>query len=159
MLITGLFTCLAQPDFFFFWDRVSLYSPGCPGTHFVDQAGLVLRNPPASDSGVMRVKGCATTPSSQPDFLCNLRCPLPTYGWYLSHQSLTKNKELQMDIFKAFSQMRFLHFRLLQGIQCWHNTRLQNWHIFTWKKLCYLFILFFTTDTSNLTLLLVILFI
>jgi hypothetical protein len=21
-------------------DRVSLYSPGCPGTHFVDQAGL-----------------------------------------------------------------------------------------------------------------------
>jgi hypothetical protein len=28
----------------FFWggvrDRVSLYSPGCPGAHFVDQAGL-----------------------------------------------------------------------------------------------------------------------
>jgi hypothetical protein len=32
----------------FFRDRVSLYSPGCPGTHFVDQAGLKLRNPPAS---------------------------------------------------------------------------------------------------------------
>jgi hypothetical protein len=31
----------------FFRDRVSLYSPGCPGTHFVDQAGLELRNPPA----------------------------------------------------------------------------------------------------------------
>ena len=31
-------------------DRVSLYSPGCPGTHFVDQAGLRLRNPPASAS-------------------------------------------------------------------------------------------------------------
>jgi hypothetical protein len=28
----------------FFRDRVSLYSPGCPGTHFVDQAGLELRN-------------------------------------------------------------------------------------------------------------------
>jgi hypothetical protein len=28
--------------FFFFWDRVSLCSPGCPGTHFVDQAGLEL---------------------------------------------------------------------------------------------------------------------
>jgi hypothetical protein len=26
--------------FFVFWDRVSLCSPGCPGTHFVDQAGL-----------------------------------------------------------------------------------------------------------------------
>jgi hypothetical protein len=29
-------------------DRVSLYSSGCPGTHFVDQAGLKLRNLPAS---------------------------------------------------------------------------------------------------------------
>jgi hypothetical protein len=28
----------------------SLYSPGCPGPHFVDQAGLKLRNPPASAS-------------------------------------------------------------------------------------------------------------
>ncbi|KRY03605.1 hypothetical protein T01_14520 [Trichinella spiralis] len=26
--------------------RVSLYSPGCPGTHSVDQAGHKLRNPP-----------------------------------------------------------------------------------------------------------------
>jgi hypothetical protein len=32
-----------------FRDRVSLYSPGCPGTHFVDQVGLKLRNPPASE--------------------------------------------------------------------------------------------------------------
>ena len=30
----------------FFQDRVSLCSPGCPGTHFVDQAGLEHRNPP-----------------------------------------------------------------------------------------------------------------
>jgi hypothetical protein len=29
---------------FFETDRVSLYSPGCPGTHSVDQAGLELRN-------------------------------------------------------------------------------------------------------------------
>jgi hypothetical protein len=44
-----------QGVFFFFFflvfrDRVSLYSPGCPGTHFVDQAGLELRSPPASAS-------------------------------------------------------------------------------------------------------------
>jgi hypothetical protein len=43
-------------------DRVSLYSPGCPGTHFVDQAGLKLRNPPASASQVLGLKACATTP-------------------------------------------------------------------------------------------------
>jgi hypothetical protein len=50
--------------FFFlvFQDRVSLYSPGCPGTHFVDQAGLELRDPPASASRVLGLKACATTP-------------------------------------------------------------------------------------------------
>jgi hypothetical protein len=31
---------------FCFRDRVSLCSPGCPGTHSVDQAGFELRNPP-----------------------------------------------------------------------------------------------------------------
>jgi hypothetical protein len=31
-------------------DRVSLCSPGCPGTHSVDQAGLELRDLPASAS-------------------------------------------------------------------------------------------------------------
>jgi hypothetical protein len=46
----------------FFRDRVSLYSPGCPGTHFVDQAGLKLRNLPASASRVLGLKTCATTP-------------------------------------------------------------------------------------------------
>jgi hypothetical protein len=50
------FVCL-----FFFRDRVSLYSPGCPGTHSVDQAGLELRNPPASASQVLGLKVCATT--------------------------------------------------------------------------------------------------
>jgi hypothetical protein len=45
-----------------FRDRVSLYSPGCPGTHSVDQAGLELRNPPASASRVLGLKACATTP-------------------------------------------------------------------------------------------------
>ncbi|GAB1287511.1 N-alpha-acetyltransferase 15, NatA auxiliary subunit [Apodemus speciosus] len=35
---------------------VSLYSPGCSGTHSVDQAGLELRNPPASASQVLGLK-------------------------------------------------------------------------------------------------------
>jgi hypothetical protein len=42
---------------FVFRDGVSLYSPGCPGTHFVDQAGLELRNLPASASRVLEFKG------------------------------------------------------------------------------------------------------
>ena len=42
-------------------DRVSLCSPGCPGTHSVDQAGLELRDQPASVSQVLGVKAYATT--------------------------------------------------------------------------------------------------
>jgi hypothetical protein len=42
-------------------DRVSLYSPGCPETHSVDQAGLELRNSPASASQVLGLKACTTT--------------------------------------------------------------------------------------------------
>jgi hypothetical protein len=44
-----------------FRDRVSLCSPGCPGTHSADQAGLELRNSPASASQVLELKACATT--------------------------------------------------------------------------------------------------
>jgi hypothetical protein len=56
LLFVCLFVCL-----FVFRDRVSLYSPGCTETHFVDQAGLELRNPPASASRVLGLKACATT--------------------------------------------------------------------------------------------------
>jgi hypothetical protein len=48
-----------------FRDRVSLCSPGCPGTHSVDQAGLKLRNPPASASQVLGLKVCTTSPGSR----------------------------------------------------------------------------------------------
>jgi hypothetical protein len=58
--------------FFFFFlvfrDRFSLCSPGCPGTHSVDQAGLELRNPPASVSQVLELKACATTAWLARDF-------------------------------------------------------------------------------------------
>jgi hypothetical protein len=40
---------------------VSRCSPGCPGTHSVDQAGLKLRNSPASASQVLGLKVCTTT--------------------------------------------------------------------------------------------------
>jgi hypothetical protein len=52
--------------FFFFFlvfrDRVFLYSPGCPGTHSVDQAVLELRDSPASASRVLGLKACVTIP-------------------------------------------------------------------------------------------------
>jgi hypothetical protein len=52
--------------FFFFFlvfqDRVSLCNPGCPRTHSVDQAGLELRNPPASASQVLGLKVHTTIP-------------------------------------------------------------------------------------------------
>jgi hypothetical protein len=62
--IERLLFCFVLFCFFFlvFRDRVSLYNPGCPGTHFVDQAGLELRNSPASASGVLGLKACATMP-------------------------------------------------------------------------------------------------
>jgi hypothetical protein len=52
-----------------FQDRVSLCSPGCPGTHTVDQAGLKLRNSPASGSQVLGLKACTTMPSSTVYFI------------------------------------------------------------------------------------------
>ena len=51
--------------FLVFRDRVSLCSPGCPGAHSIDQAGLELRNPPASASQVLGLKACATTPNQK----------------------------------------------------------------------------------------------
>ena len=46
---------------FCFSSRVSLYSPDCPRTHFVDQASLELRNLVASAFRVLGLKVCATT--------------------------------------------------------------------------------------------------
>jgi hypothetical protein len=50
---------------FVFRDRVSLCSPGCPGTHSVDQAGLEFRNLPASASQVLGLKAYTTTAQPQ----------------------------------------------------------------------------------------------
>jgi hypothetical protein len=50
---------------FVFLDRVSLCSSGCPGIHVVDQAGLELRNLPASASQVLRLKVCTPLPGQK----------------------------------------------------------------------------------------------
>jgi hypothetical protein len=57
LVVFSLFVCL------FFGDTVSLCIPGCPGTHSVDQAGLELRNPPASASQVLGLKTCTSKPA------------------------------------------------------------------------------------------------
>ena len=76
LTISDLYDYFFPSAFFFFFfflvlvlvlvfqDRVSLYSRGCPGTHFVNQAGLELRSLPASASRVLGLKACATTPGS-----------------------------------------------------------------------------------------------
>jgi hypothetical protein len=62
------FTCFVL-FCFVFRDRVSLYSPGCPETHFVDQAGPELRNVPVSASQVLGLKACATTAQTHFSFV------------------------------------------------------------------------------------------
>jgi hypothetical protein len=65
-----LFCCCWFGLVLVFQDRVSLYSPGCPGTHSVDHAGLELRNLPASASQVLGLKTCATTTWCHVFFCC-----------------------------------------------------------------------------------------
>jgi hypothetical protein len=48
-----------------------LCSPGCPGTHYVDQATLKPRDLPASASPSTRIKGSTTTAQLQPAALEN----------------------------------------------------------------------------------------
>jgi hypothetical protein len=54
-LESNFFVCLFVCSLVF-QDRVSLYSPSCPETHFVDQVVLDLRNPPASASQVLGLR-------------------------------------------------------------------------------------------------------
>jgi hypothetical protein len=82
-LLAFFFVCL----FFGFRDRVSLCNPGYPGTHSVDQAGIKLRNPPASASQVLGSKACATT------MLVSLflhTCPVSTFWGHHSYWALSK---------------------------------------------------------------------
>jgi len=61
-LFDWLFLCFLA--FFFFWDRLSLYSPWCPGTHSVDQVGLKLKR-----SSCLCLKAWASTALTS---LCNI---------------------------------------------------------------------------------------
>jgi hypothetical protein len=64
-----------------FRDKVSLCNPDCTGTHSVDQAGLKLRNLPASASQELGLKACATTLSY---FMIILNCEFISFVLYVS---------------------------------------------------------------------------
>jgi hypothetical protein len=69
-----------------FWGRVSLCSPGCPGTHSVEQAGLELRDPPVSASHMLGLKVCAPTAWQYLVLKCHVYCSIPS----LNTMSLSK---------------------------------------------------------------------
>jgi hypothetical protein len=81
-----------------FQDRVSLCSSGYPGTHSVDQAGLELRNPPASASQVLGLKACTTTARLPVRFLEVTLLAWPTSDsvlYFLLHSPCLSLKEPQ----------------------------------------------------------------
>jgi hypothetical protein len=100
------FVCL-----FVFQDRVSLYSPGCPGTHFVDQAGLELRNLPASASRVLGLKVCTTTPGLATHF-CAPNPPLAPLiaGRFLGSETPTYTRDINDNEFESMRWSLFSCF-------------------------------------------------
>jgi hypothetical protein len=90
-----------------FRDRVSLYSPSCPRTHFVDQAGLELRNRPASTSQVLGLKACATTPG----YICS-----------------NKNLKIKLDSnFYLFIYLFILQDRIMCPWLSWNSLCRPGW--------------------------------
>jgi hypothetical protein len=68
-------------------DSIFLCSPGCPGTCFVGQAGLELRDLPASASasGMLGLKVCTTISSFYFFFKsCYINCSFPSLCLYIS---------------------------------------------------------------------------
>jgi hypothetical protein len=91
-------------------DRISLYSPGCPGTHFVDQAGLELRNQPASASQVLGSRGAP---------------PCPAFFFFLLIQGLKCERDIEWDwefpVIVYVTITPHLHFSLLPNL-LWGKT-------------------------------------
>jgi hypothetical protein len=124
-------------DFFFFWDRVSLYSSIRPGTHFVGQACLEHRNPPASASWVLGLKAFTTTCSLN-DFLYSLLSKvfqsLHTEAFLNSkfHYTFTTfNKASCGSQIHSFVKATSYHFQkdivfTDQHVKCKNNTKVNN---------------------------------
>jgi hypothetical protein len=87
-----------------FRDRVSLCSPGCPGTHFVDQAGLELRNLPASASQVLGLKACTTTARLMVQVLLSAQDVAWTGGLYALKAKSKKTPPMQLSLSRGTLQ-------------------------------------------------------
>jgi hypothetical protein len=133
--------------FFVFWDRVSLCSPGCPRTHSVDQAGLELRNPPASASRVLGLKACTTKPGLVFLFSCFgsrvLVITILSSIWYLlfrhmflqqlGFNAINRNSSLlQNVIFKPFQTFMLISV----GPYHWQEIGKIIMQVYLWGALC-----------------------
>ncbi|GAB1286366.1 Dipeptidyl peptidase 4 [Apodemus speciosus] len=99
---SGVFKCgiaVAPVSRWEYYDRVSLRSPGCPGTHSVDQAGLELRNLPASASQVLGLKDSVYTERYM---------GLPTPEDNLDHYRLVPENSTVMSRAEHFKQVEYL---------------------------------------------------
>jgi hypothetical protein len=120
----------------FFWDRVSLCSPGCPGTHSIDQAGLELKNLPASASQVLGLKAWATiawlilSPGilSEP---CLSQSSILTLWCIKGHQrikvSLFLIKQLVLYKYQVFSQTESSINQLSLECSLWYACHERPW--------------------------------
>ena len=115
--------------FFSFWflgffETRFLCSPGCSGTHFVDQAGLELRNPPASASQVLGLKAWWPLKQSVSTYrkealtvwrakhcpmVCSFKCAMTSTSPMLQLQLLITNKFLLIS-FKGLPQPLQINF-------------------------------------------------
>jgi hypothetical protein len=94
---------------FAFRDRVSLCSPSCPGTHSVDQAGLQLRNLPASASRVLGSKACATTPGP----FSFVMCPGSIFVTVLKHRDkrILRKEGVVVPVIPALKRQKWVEWK------------------------------------------------
>jgi hypothetical protein len=105
---------------FVFQDRVSLYSPGCPGTHFVDQAGLEIRNPPASPFQVLGLKTCKVTPGCILSFFLSpfIICIKEEYWLVWVNFIFSHFTEVVYQLWEFFSwiiEVPYVYYRIIQN--------------------------------------------
>ena len=111
-----LLVCLFVYVFWFF-ETGFLCSPGCSGTHFVDQAGLELRNLPASASQVLGLKECATMPGLNREFITE-------ESWvdkkHLKKSSLVSREiKIKMTLKLYFTSIRMAKIKNSGDSTCW----------------------------------------